>query len=160
MNHFIRGYFDGDGCIHKIKNTPNSFIISIVSNNNFIEDIQKYLRIGYVREHKNYSILEIYKIDDIKKFRDFIYKNSTIYLERKKEKFDLVQDEYKRDYSMTQNKYQYKITNPFGEEIITNHLRLFCNENNLVYSTMSNLSRGIGRINKGWKCKLINKLNN
>ena len=31
MNHFIRGYFDGDGSISKVKNRPNSFVVSICS---------------------------------------------------------------------------------------------------------------------------------
>ena len=29
MPHFIRGYFDGDGSIYKIKKRPNSFSVSI-----------------------------------------------------------------------------------------------------------------------------------
>ena len=44
--HFIRGYFDGDGCIHKIKNRPNSYSISIVSNINFCNDMLSILNMG------------------------------------------------------------------------------------------------------------------
>jgi len=47
------------------------------------------------------------------------------------------------------------LINPNGNIIICNHLKSFCIENNLVYSTMSNLARGIGNTNKGWKCELI-----
>lgn len=39
-----------------------------------------------------------------------------------------------------------------GKTFIVSHLRKFCEENNLVFSTMSNLSRGIGKTCKGWKC--------
>jgi len=39
--------------------------------------------------------------------------------------------------------------------MITNHLKSFCDENRLTYSSISNLSRGIGNSCKGWKCELI-----
>jgi hypothetical protein len=158
INHFIRGYFDGDGCIHKQKNLPNSFAISIVSNNDFIEDIIEYLKMGHIYKQKNYSTLYITKIDDVKKFKDFIYENSTIYLKRKKEKFDLIQNDYKRDYGLTIHNYRtYHFVNPNGNDIIVNNLRKFCNENNLKIGTMYNLISGQSKISKnGWKYNNIN----
>jgi hypothetical protein len=53
------------------------------------------------------------------------------------------------------NRKKYKLTNPHNLTIIIDNLRLFCDENNLKYSTMSNLSRGVGKMNKGWKCEII-----
>jgi hypothetical protein len=79
-------------------------------------------------------------------------------MKRKFDKFNEIDYNFKRDYSLTKNKFKYKLTNPDGMTIIVENLRKFCDENGLVYSTMSNLSRNVGRTNKGWKCELYNKL--
>jgi hypothetical protein len=156
MNHFIRGYFDGDGSISRVKNRPNSFVISICSNNKFIEDLYNFFKFGTIQKFENYAIWTANKIDDIKFFRDFIYKNNETFLERKLIIFNSIDDGYERDYSLTRNKKTYKITNPDGKIFVTDNLNKFCKENKLVYSTMSNVSRGIGKSNHGWKCELKN----
>jgi hypothetical protein len=155
MSHFIRGYFDGDGSISRVKNRPNSFTVSVCSNKEFISDLVKYLKMGKIYEQKNYSVMKINKLTEIIEFKNFIYKDSKNKLYRKFMIFNQINENYKRDYSKTMNKKTYELTNPQGKIMITNHLRHFCDENNLVYSTMSNLSRGIGFSNKGWRCKLV-----
>ena len=155
LYHFIRGYFDGDGCIHKVKNRPNSFKLSVVSNQFFCEDLLGILNMGTIRNFENYSILEINKIDDVKNFRNLIYYNSTIFLERKKDIFNTIVDDFKRDYTITKNKKTYLVTTPEGVNKTVYHLSKFCCENNLIYSTMSNLSRGIGKTCKNWKCEIL-----
>lgn len=155
MSNFIRGYFDGDGSISRVKNRPNSFMVNICSNKNFINDLLKFFNFGKIYGEKNYSVIVINKISEIKKFRDFIYNKKEVYLQRKFSVFEQIIDDYVRDYSKTKNKKTYKLINPTGSVIISYHLKSFCEENNLVYSTMSNLSRGIGKTNKGWKCELI-----
>ena len=40
VHHFIRGYFDGDGCICCVKKAP---YVSIIGNNEFIQECQKIL---------------------------------------------------------------------------------------------------------------------
>jgi DNA-binding transcriptional regulator WhiA len=87
MSHFIRGYFDGDGSIHKVKDRPNSFSVSICSNNNFNDDIVNFLGYGKPYRYENYSVVKISKIMDITKFRDYIYSNAVTFLERKFIKF-------------------------------------------------------------------------
>jgi len=155
ISNFIRGYFDGDGSISRVKNRPNSFVVSICSNKDFNEDLVQYLNFGKIYEEKKYSVIKINKIEEIKKFRDIIYNNSNTLLERKFNVFKQIMDEYTRDYSMTKNKKTYRLTNQEKNVFVTNNLREFCDKNNLVYSTMSNLSRGIGKTNKGWKCEFI-----
>jgi len=157
MSHFIRGYFDGDGCIHKVKNRPNSFTVSICSNKMFVRDIFEHLKMGKIYEEKNHSLLIINKISEIKKFKEIIYKNSNVCLERKFHIFNEINYSYKRDYSLTKNKKIYKLITPQGNVMIVDHLKNFCNQHKLTYSTMSNLSRGIGSTNKGWKCILLKK---
>jgi hypothetical protein len=87
MNHFIRGYFDGDGSISKVKNRPNSFVVSICSNKNFNEDIIKFLGYGKDIKFDNYSVIKINRLIEITKFRDYIYTNANTLLERKLIKF-------------------------------------------------------------------------
>lgn len=87
MNHFIRGYFDGDGSIYKVKNRPNSFVVSICSNKKFNEDVIKFFGFGKDYKYNNYSVIKISKIMEIKKFKEYIYSNAVTLLERKLNKF-------------------------------------------------------------------------
>jgi hypothetical protein len=87
MPHFIRGYFDGDGSISKVKNRPNSFVVSICSNNDFNDDIISFLGFGKSYKYENYSIIKINKIMDIINFKNYIYTNAVTLLERKLIKF-------------------------------------------------------------------------
>lgn len=154
INHFIRGYFDGDGSIYKVKKLPNSYKITICSNNEFVNDIYNFFKFGSIVKYENYGLWIISKIDDIKYFRDFIYKYKETFLERKFIIFESIDDNYKRDYSLTKrDRKKYIITDPNGEIFLIDNLNKFCKENELIYSTMSNLSRGIGSSNKGWKCE-------
>jgi hypothetical protein len=155
LSHFIRGYFDGDGSVSPVKNRPNSFVVSICSNKKFVEDVMSFFSYGKIYNEKNYSIWKVNKINDIKNFRDFIYSNKNLTLQRKLDIFNKINEDYKRDYSKTKNKKKYKLINPDKTIIITDDLKTFCVENGIVYSTMSNLSRGIGKTNKGWKCELF-----
>jgi hypothetical protein len=155
MGHFIRGYFDGDGSISKVKNRPNSFVVTICSNKNFNKDLIEYMKLGKIYEKKNYSVIYINKLSEIQKFKKFIYDESSVFLHRKFNVFSQINDDYKRDYSTTKNNKTYKLTNINGLVIISNNLKSFCDNNGLGYSTMSNLSRGIGITSKGWKCELL-----
>lgn len=99
IHHFIRGYFDGDGCIC-IKGTPN---FSILSTENMINNINiifnKYTNIGIKipRLHNN-KINREYRISgniQLKKIYDFLYKNANFYLQRKYNKFQTLLKEDK-----------------------------------------------------------------
>ena len=87
MSHFIRGYFDGDGSISKVKNRTNSFTVSICSNVNFNDELIDFLGFGKPYKYDNYSVIKINKIMDIISFRDYIYSNAVTLLERKSNKF-------------------------------------------------------------------------
>lgn len=86
--HFIRGYFDGDGWISTQK---GNYGTSIVGTNSFCQKVKQILdsldimsKI-YNTYNKSTSIreLKIGKKQDSKIFLDYIYKNATIYLNRK-----------------------------------------------------------------------------
>lgn len=158
MSHFIRGYFDGDGCISKIKNR-HTYRVQIASNNEFINDIHKHLNFGYIRNYKNrkWSILDIHKTDELLKLKHYLYNNATIYLERKKEIFDNVDVIKKRNYDLFNYKRKFLITSPNNDILITNNMVKFCRDNMLKVSTFKNLISGKSKQSKdGWKCQKIN----
>lgn len=84
LRHFIRGYFDGDGHITK-KGTS----CSIVSSKDFVENLHLSLNVAninsYIRDCKNplTKRLIINKKENSLKFLEMIYSNSTVYLNRK-----------------------------------------------------------------------------
>lgn len=86
IRHFIRGYVDGDGTINFKQN--KSLNVGIMCSNYFYEDLNKVLknflgfRFGYYKRSNNTEI----KVAGVTKptaFCEWIYKNSTIFLERK-----------------------------------------------------------------------------
>lgn len=95
IRHFIRGYFDGDGCIHI--NTQNRTVIaSILGTYNMLEKINEILQkelymnsrtIKQKKDNKAYDIT-ISGIPTVELFYKYLYKDCNIYLERKLKKFD------------------------------------------------------------------------
>jgi hypothetical protein len=87
MPHFIRGYFDGDGSIYKVKKRHNSFVVSICSNKLFNKDVIQLLGFGKDYIYENFSVVKFSKKVEIINFRDYIYTNAETFLERKQIKF-------------------------------------------------------------------------
>jgi hypothetical protein len=94
LPHFIRGYFDGDGCVYK-HNLCNSLNIDIIGTKKFLLNIldilSSYEIYGNIyktssKNKKTYSI-KIGNKKSVDNFKSFIYNNATIFLERKKKKF-------------------------------------------------------------------------
>lgn len=100
--HYIRGFFDGDGCCYKKlinhhKHTKKGNYTNKVSfaslTRTILDSIQTELNLGKVYERKksgnrqNIFILDIERKVEVQQFYNYIYKNATIYLKRKKEKF-------------------------------------------------------------------------
>ncbi len=91
IRHFIRGYFDGDGCISISKKGHPS--IKIISNIDFIGDIRDYLiSVGIscinIRDNGRVKNLMIENKVDCIRFKELIYTDSRIFLKRKFEIFD------------------------------------------------------------------------
>ncbi len=96
VHHFVRGYFDGDGSIgiYPTKPKPNRKRYpraAIVSSFGFNRGLQSYLLtqgiFSIVKPKSSVSELVIGRTEDCKRFMEFIYKDSTIHLPRKLEKF-------------------------------------------------------------------------
>lgn len=99
LHHFIRGYFDGDGCICGVEKKP---WVSMIGNIEFIQECQDILiqncgvsKTKLKKRHKegdlNVISLAYCGRGNAIKIRNYLYKNAIIYLERKKERFDLLE---------------------------------------------------------------------
>ena len=97
-SHFIRGYFDGDGCISIKENRKSKgcmcYDFQILGTYNFLNGIQKIFydlgidvkiytrgKIFLLRTHVKTKILSIF---------DYMYHDSNVYLDRKYEKFTII----------------------------------------------------------------------
>ncbi len=101
MIHFIRGYFDGDGSITKWiakeRGKKDRVRCKIDFSNKkccFLKEIKSFLfkngidfKLNYLQRDNMYRLCVSSK-SEIEKFKNLIYKNSSLYLSRKKFKFD------------------------------------------------------------------------
>ena len=89
MRHFIRGYFDGDGCITRI--IRKTVVVPDINILGTLEFITKLVKIANIpqkltksKQHKhNTFALRCNAINDIVYFLNYMYKDATIYLDRK-----------------------------------------------------------------------------
>lgn len=101
IRHFIRGYFDGDGCI-TINSNNNTYNFNILGTHNFLTAIQNEF-INSIDNYKATKISkdkrsEVYKLQkgkvcgtkNINDIYNYLYKDCTIYLDRKKNIFEKV----------------------------------------------------------------------
>lgn len=94
---FIRGYFDGNGSIaHTNTELNNSYAFKLVSTKNFLDFVN-----NYIKEKLGFSANKYYKRKDYQKVMslefggnlktqkilDLLYKNATIYLDRKYQRY-------------------------------------------------------------------------
>ena len=101
IRHYIRGYFDGDGCFCY---TNKSFSISFITASRMLhEDLLTILAnipvtVGInIFENEFGTTMyrpEIYRVQDKINFLDWIYKDASIYLDRKYKKYLKVKNKY------------------------------------------------------------------
>lgn len=108
VGHFIRGYFDGDGSIYYDKKRDR-YVFSILGTNEVLLWICNKIGIGkHIRNAKKDSLckeMRVNKKADLIKIYDYVFKDSSIYLERKMLKVN--------------NMYQWSITNKYNKKIET-----------------------------------------
>lgn len=90
IRHFIRGYFDGDGCISIADtNKPSvSFTSNVEFNNGLIQhfkNININCGINYINKNRNLdsSNFQILGFENIKNFYHYLYDDSNIFMQRK-----------------------------------------------------------------------------
>ena len=125
LKHFMRGYLDGDGCICTYFRKSSRYLkckVCIASTYSFLnqykKECKKQLNINFsLKRKKNYGNtiynyasgeMSLGGISDIIKFCNWIYKDATIYLERKYDKFKKFEKSLKRDRKRW-NKAQKKL---------------------------------------------------
>lgn len=111
MRHFIRGFFDGNGSITYSKdNGLTRPKIEIYSNHILCVDLICYLNnnVGvsltkvYDQKDARVSFISIGRYSDVCNMYKFMYTDATIYLKRKKKKFEELFRQY-RDNQLDQN---------------------------------------------------------
>lgn len=103
IHHFMRGYFDGDGCICIDK--INRAIFSVLGTKKFLDKYESILLSYLKREknkrthrnawNKNTEQIQYGGNMQVSKIYKFLYKDANIYLSRKKEKFELISSRLK-----------------------------------------------------------------
>lgn len=93
-HHFMRGYFDGDGHISRGS-------LNIATSHFMYEQIKEiFVKTGLAldsikrRSHPKVEVINVYRQKEISKFAEYMYKDATIYMERK-EMYSLKTNTYK-----------------------------------------------------------------
>lgn len=101
MNHFIRGFFDGDGCVCTDSNKRKTICINFCSASiSFLTKLREILfKNGinsYIIDEKNKKTYRLYirGLKNVDKMWNFMFKNSTVYLERKYKKKEELYQKY------------------------------------------------------------------
>lgn len=91
IHHFMRGYFDGDGCISY---GQGQYRLSVLGTSDFLDEYENYIlntlnRTNRNKRKPNGSALSIQYAgtEQVYKIYNFLYKDATIYLKRKYNKF-------------------------------------------------------------------------
>ncbi len=160
MSHFVRGYFDGDGwfCRGKTKYKTNrkNYSIGFISSLDFLEGLKSFI---FKSMNINMSIRAsgiVYTLTsggnaNCYKLSNFLYKNSKIFLIRKYEIFNEIQNVgiciMSGKNSHLASHFKVKKTN--GEIIEINNVQIFCKENPQYNKTsLSFLKRGLQKTHK------------
>lgn len=113
QNHFMRGVFDGDGCISlrtdKRDNSQRGQVNICSGSYDFIKEyydrLVKYCELSGKNKIRclkdSYYVVDWGGLSDVEKIYEFLYKGSTVFLSRKKETFEKV-------ISITKNKNKYR----------------------------------------------------
>jgi len=100
LPHFVRGYFDGDGCISVSGKYKNYYRINICVNKQFGKQLIKLLNDNNIKsilgkEERNIHKIRIDSAYEVGKFCKWLYTDAMIYLDRKYKKYlDLAKTKY------------------------------------------------------------------
>lgn len=95
VRHFIRGIFDGDGCITLSKDLKRA-AVDIAGTKELLEQIQAVLieelclTKTKIIQTKSIFVLRYGGVNQPKKIGEWLYKNATIWLDRKHDKFSIL----------------------------------------------------------------------
>jgi hypothetical protein len=93
--HFVRGYYDGDGCLYFSKSN-NQMRIIIVSTKMFCNALKEVFQTIGIRSHVSITSsgrshhVRFGGNKQVRRFADWIYPESTIWLHRKRDKYQRI----------------------------------------------------------------------
>ena len=94
FRHYVRGYFDGDGCVF-INDAYHNVVKYSCSSLKYLKSLKQRLEKDFniitndkIASHKTYYELIYSRQDSFRNYYSFFYKESTVYLKRKKTKFE------------------------------------------------------------------------
>lgn len=106
QKHFIRGYFDGDGCVNNPLYYPIN--VSILGTKNFLEDLLKISNIQkkIIQEKRNTNIY-MFSISGTtaRNFLNWIYGDATIFLDRKCFRYKLHNTRFNRNFNLNKKHF-------------------------------------------------------
>lgn len=100
LRHFVRGYFDGDGCItFRVLSESKRPFLQIEGTKEFLESLRRHLRLHGIsadselyKRHKdrptNAYNLRIGHAKGVKSMYHFFYDDATFWMKRKRDRFD------------------------------------------------------------------------
>lgn len=144
LRHFIRGYFDGDGCLYFNKQRRHCSWY-IISTKEFCESVKsvifKELNIVCVvskaknNNNSNTFICRVSSRDNVLNIMEWIYKDKqNLFIDRKFLKYILIKNTQPRPKVGKLKKDLIRIITPYGEVLETTNLFEWCNKNNLIPS--------------------------
>ena len=88
FRHFLRGYFDGDGTVGIYGKNKTHFTWGIISSVMFVDGWRKHFgpivgKLGNLTDKIRYHVVNYCGRDSFIRFRDYIYKDATIFFVRK-----------------------------------------------------------------------------
>lgn len=109
IRHFIRGYFDGDGCISYYNKEHTQLSIQVLGTDEFLNKILIYSGISTNLYHNHNNVKE--SIMQIRltcrkgfDFINYLYNNSNVYLQRKFERYCYFCRLYEKSYRELESK--------------------------------------------------------
>lgn len=121
-HHFIRGVFDGDGsiCLSTLKSGEHKTMFSIIGYRPFMQEINQIISnecglncnklIDYKGKDKRIATVAFSGCRQCIKIREYLYKDATIFMQRKYNKFKLLGTDAWRTYeNFTKGEYYNKI---------------------------------------------------
>jgi DNA invertase Pin-like site-specific DNA recombinase len=153
-NHFIRGYFDGDGCI-SLSVRRNDYSLSFCGTKQFLNSIQriflKYLnvklrKLGRKKQTKtnSYNIKYTGRIQ-VEIIMNWLYKDANIWMNRKRKKYEklkiivnkaIIKKHHRTTINFLNNSHIKQIRKMFKNRVKREDI---CNKFNFGLTTLSNI---------------------
>ena len=93
IRHFIRGYWDGDGCLSYRDKEHKRPGVNVIGTNDFLREMEKHMPVNPMKtlrqKHKNNNAIFIWNKEDKVAFvvAEYLYKDANVYLDRKYAKY-------------------------------------------------------------------------